>query len=589
MSTGLSQLPSNLVRRQFTLYLRLVDPDDGDAVTADIGQYQGDFMLNTIPRGMCTIAVGRQANDVSKFASVHSPIASGGVTVDKLLRAYVYFNASGKHNPSTSNGDIRNADDTLLFEGFLTGLGYKKQAGNVVLTANLIHWLYDLSASSTLSALSHPQNPSQGTFFAIHQPSLTGAVQGNFLGQTLGTDYFRLGNIQADLWGEALKPYLVNLASFSHFRLAGDLLSSCAVPIDEQINTDAIKALSRIEGVSTMPNLLPQIAAANLPLSTYNLPLTLLSFPNNALTSVLGTVSDSISQSIGRITQDSWAQSTFWGKIVHEFAVEFLFSLVPQVERAMVVPFQPGLQQTYATIQADEYDYLDLAAFIPRPLRAIALFAGPQAMASRSYGSNMTEATSRVGVGGCYSPEGAKGVILIKTAPTWLAAVSPLGGKGGRTSGIRNQQATGSSTTPGQATTSDGSPEGSQIVIDADQLFQEYAHSLYVTEALRGRRGMLAGTVRFDLGPGSTVRLQGSQDRFLGDKDQFAQDLVCTVTGVSMGFDAQRPSAGTSFQLADFRNLDENESPRMSVAVHPLYGQAFRGCPLSQPLANLDF
>lgn len=110
-----------------------------------------------------------------------------------------------------------------------------------------------------------------------------------------------------------------------------------------------------------------------------------------------------------------------------------------------------------------------------------------------------------------------------------------------------------------------------------------YAHAVFATERLRGRSGQVADKLRFDICPGSLVEIQSLGDRFI-QRSNLADSLYGRVIGASIGINAEKTAAGTSFQIEFLRTAAENASDDYSVAKHPLYADAFRGGPLVDAL-----
>ena len=112
------------------------------------------------------------------------------------------------------------------------------------------------------------------------------------------------------------------------------------------------------------------------------------------------------------------------------------------------------------------------------------------------------------------------------------------------------------------------------------RLMAKYAEALYVYEALRLRGGDMGGKLRFDIGPGSVLKIEGCGEKFLGVDDQFGQTFYATVLQVDTFIDAEAPRAGTSFHLAHLRNDLDNKTAGFSIDRHPLWTEKWTGCPL---------
>lgn len=561
-------MSSNLVRiSDFALFLQLTDEDAGRTMRYDIVHFAADFGLNAIPRATCLMTLGRQANDVTKLAAVHNP---SGPAMTTMIKAQVIFRGNASQIPGLAGG----SRDTVIFDGYLAGTGLRRQENRYQLSVHLVHWLSNLTFASSLSELTHPSNPAQYTFRACTLTMGGGAsdVEGSFLANTIGYAIFTTQNVLTDLWGAAMKPYLCQIASFDHLDLRGPIGQQCNIPLDTVSEGLARQALSRIEGAGgSGPN-----AGCDLKRSSYTPPLS-LKMPSTST----GLMVQSIAQAVAQAQVESWAHITLWDKLVGAWGPMFLFSIVPQVSRALVVPFQPGLRSLYSTqILARDYGFADLSSAIPRPIRAMAIMAEREFRASPDYSTASGGGSAPGGIGGCFSPAGARGYIMFKGPPPWLANVPAVASSAAVSSGLSNRASTSSATTPSSAPAPADANQQQQAILDSAAMYNAFAKSMYVTEALRGRRGMISGRARFDIAPGSNVRVEVNPDAFIGREDQFTQDLAATVAFVSIGFNAETASAATSFQLADYRTLTENAQDRSSIDSHPLYDQKFLGAPL---------
>lgn len=534
----------------------------------EIAQFSGDWSRNQIPRATCTLAVGRTAFNGRTAAKIHSTIRQ----LKKNVVAKVYFQAEGDWDKDTAWPN----DQFVIFEGRLLGIGYQKIAGNMQFVAFITHWLESLNFSSALSARSHPANPTDLTFSSITSSLLKlGALPNQPFGiaQTSEAKAVNAINIREDLWGKAIKPFLCNLAREKHIRFKG-ALKDCLGDA-EGVNTQALEALKRIEGVVEDDD-------CSLDLSCYTPPLSM-----DVGEAIPLSVANAIAQTIRRESISSFGNTTMWGKLVNAYASAFMFSVVPLVDRALVVPFIPGLRDTYCKeILADDYGHINNQAEIKRPIRATAIYAGRGLDVNVLSGD--ANGASIIGIGGCFKPDDVnvdEGMLHFLSAPTWLQSVPTVGFSAARTLGLKARRGTSSTTTPLAAAQADikGAQDGlgrEDIVREIVELYNGYAHSVYVSEALRGRTGILPGKLRFDIAPGSTVKIEGTTEQFLPEADQLGQSMIASVVRVSISIDAMTPRASTAFQLDHIRTEEENGQDATSVALHPLYRTKFLGAPL---------
>jgi hypothetical protein len=114
-----------------------------------------------------------------------------------------------------------------------------------------------------------------------------------------------------------------------------------------------------------------------------------------------------------------------------------------------------------------------------------------------------------------------------------------------------------------------------------------YARAVYVQQTLRERSASLSGPLRFDIAPGSHVKIEGNPELFAeAGEDALASDKYAQVTRVQVSINADRKSAATILQLQYVRNEAENESDRTSAEDHVFFPGAMvkGGLPLSPEL-----
>lgn len=525
----------------------------------EVVSYQSQWALNTVPSATVVLAIGRNAADGQTAAAIHSKLSS----IQKLNRVKIYATISGDWTPGIPWPE----EPTVIFEGRVMGLGFLKNMGSTGFTLHLVHWLCDLDFSSSLAAYSHPSNPMDFTFQAVMSSMITtDGTSPNGIAQTAEAASISAGAIQEDLWAKAIKPFFCNLAAAEHV-LPHSSLQTCAGLVSAR-NEAALYALAKIEGESS---------EFGLERSCYTPPASF-----NVTGNVSTEIAAAIASAIQSESQSSFAYSTIWGKLVGQYAPEFLLAVVPQAEKALVVPYTPALNQLYCKkIAANDYISCELQANISRPLRAVMLLNHTSTVTNVVAGQVITS------VAGCYSPESDftdQGVVRIGSVPRWLAGVSSCLASAGRTTGIKGRVVPSTSTTPGSGPKPDlkGNSAGhtfEEILISARDIHNNLAHAIYVNDALAGRMGTLFGKLRFDIGPGSIVAIEGTSERFLS-VDEAASTLVAAVAEVSVGINAETSMAGTGYRLTHIRTINENNDERTAIGAHPLYTTVFKGAPL---------
>jgi hypothetical protein len=507
-------------------------------------------------------------------AESHTAAFAEGSGIRVLQPAVIRLLPVGDWSPDGTQWPGAHGDaGTVIFRGYVMGIGVRTMRGSIRPTIQLIHWLSDLNFSSALSNQSHPTNAGDlswdSTYVGAGQE--TTESEAHFVYQTAAAGLFTPGNIKDDLWGKCIQPFLWSLSEQDQIKT----LPGFGVGPDPNGNSQSQKALERIQGGDT--------GAAEGPDYT-QLRLQIGNFVDHEAAKAIG-------QAIQRETAAAWWSNTTWSKLVNEFAAAFMFAVVPQVEEALVVPYIPGTRELWKTITSGEYNYIDTVSSIPRPIQSVAIYSG---IISETQADGTGNPGSEIGVGGYFRPaEADAGMLMALRPPAWMASIPAFGENAASTAfGNANGNPEGMPNAfgPTIAPADPGNEWGNDIegaAVGTKDLFDRLAHALYVQEVLRGRFGVLSGKLRFDIAPGSTIKIEGTKDRFIAE-DSLRPDMVGEVHRVTCSLDAEGGDAKTSFQLAHLRTVTENEEETTSVDVHPLYEEVFPGSPLSEELSFRD-
>jgi hypothetical protein len=528
-----------------------------DGVTYRCAQVTTNFYLNKIPMASCTLAVGRHVHTLAP-AKAHTALFTAGAGTKLLKKAEIRLIPVGDWEPMGRKWP----GGALIFKGYVTGVGVRTMRGSIRPTVQIIHWLADLNFSSALSGQSHPSNPADLSWKSIYigEGGSTDNGTPHFIHQSVAVETFTPGAIKNDFWGSCLHPFLELLSERDQIKALPGLGVG---PADS--NSQAQKALDLMKPGG------PDYKPLSLQIGS--------TFDNEMALAIAGFLKNELAE--------AWWSTTIWNKLVNEFAAAFMFAVIPQVEQAMVAPYIPGTRELWKTIHNEEYNYIDTVSVIPRPIQAVAIYAGISGETGEGGTKNVAK---ELGIGGHYRPEGADEGMLMALRPSgWMAQIPAFGENASNTA---FGDPYGSPEPIPTATTPDAGPkkgnEWDHTVEDAaigsKDMFDRLAHAVYVQEVLRGRFGVVHGKLRFDIAPGSTVKVEGSADPFIG-ADALRPNLIGEVHRVTCSLNAEGSKAGTSFQVVHLRTEKENEEDTTSVEKHPLYDQVFKGSPLSEDLA----
>jgi hypothetical protein len=254
-----------------------------------------------------------------------------------------------------------------------------------------------------------------------------------------------------------------------------------------------------------------------------------------------------------------------------------MFSIVPQVDKAKVVPYIPGLREIYNprnddfTIMSRDQSFIDYSARLPRPLRAMGIFGGHGFQMGASFRPNTTVLKERIG--GMYVARD-DGLVMFKQAPRWLSESTQRSGYILQAAGLKGPK--GNAMHPGVGQPAAG-PQPQQVQQQMLSLMDKMAHALYANEMIKHRSGQVAGPLRFDICPGSNISVEGTKGAFIEGDEAVGEQRVGTVIRTVMSADAEKSSASTEYKLVHLRTEAENGEDDTSIDRHPLYDRVWTG------------
>ena len=503
------------------------------------------FSVNQIPQGVITLPLGLNVRDQTESTAAGAVRALGYMTPMKIFLEASYDQERDRPWPPGRH---------VIFEGYTAGHGTRKMRGSTYATVAVVHWLSELTFSSMLTANLSPSNP--GCYISPAVVSQIGTTSGKTVFASLAQAAGLTSEIRVDVWS-GVKKFLVGVASDGSIQNR-----TTSTELKHMLSGDNKAALNALDRIVSDPSLaLKLTGAAAEPIAS-------------AMCTYLGTASP-----------EALLQSSFWSRIVGAYCPSFMFAIVPQAERCLAVPLLPGTRKLYQpnpgseyAIQAKQYDQIQSSVSHTRPVKAVvinsALFSATGAVGS----------TIKVHEGGIYEPDdkAQDGLILFYNSPPWISSAIQKGLFAA--AGLQARMVTGGVTgddTPPAAS----SVKASELMDSSSDFLSLYAQTMYIQEATRQRTLSLSGRLRFDIAPGSTVKVEGKESAggaaTGGDR---AADLICVVSAVTCSINAEAPSAGTSFRLSHLRSSKENESERTSVGSHPLYTEVWAGAPLVEGL-----
>lgn len=543
----------NYVCSRFYLSARI-----GEVEFKDVVGFSSTFGLNSIPVGSLSVATGREmASGVP--ATIHrlkNKLRPG----DEAVVTLTIRNGAGAT-------DMMEEGVYTIFRGKYAGIGYKRSYNTASYTIQLVHWLDDLNHGSMINGNWFPGAPydmaQNAGYYALNfTDGAAGWEQSPIPAIDTRNEIFtidQIGGAQGDFWDQVLRPLFAKIATWPLPRYQTDTKEATA----EQ-QRPVLEALARM--------------AANGPGQKWYKPLQLNLDGLDSQNTVWA-----IKAAVAKDALDSFAYTTFWNKLVGEYAPQFYFAVSPSIDFATPIPFFAGLNTPYKLITANEYNYADFNASVLQQLESVDIFFSVSDQTGFANGPPNADGSypSFKYPVGFYPPESMqnrKGFKLIKEPPGWMTNVfaGPLWAS--FSTGVNG----GAKTTTSPADGNNDKPPGFLTSTDVTQeqitsaAMTRFAEHWYKTEVLYQRHGEMSGKLRFDIAPGSIVGIETSP------RDVEEQDIMfATVTQVSFAIDAERGAAGTSFTLAHIRTSAENEEPTLIAELPPMYKQLWRGAPLA--------
>jgi hypothetical protein len=541
---------------------------DGTKIEDVIG-ITATFGLNSIPAATLTLAPGINAN-TNKPASFHTLRASGRPKLREKVQVYLQIKTTdGKKNKMLSS------DKMLIFDGYFAGVGYQRANNSVNFTVHLVHWLDDLNCSSMASGNWLPGAPfdlAEGA--CAYSVGLTGGGAGSEVNMAPNIDpsgdFINTSTVQSDLWMDCLKKVMETVSDWPPPQLRGE---------GGQKNDAAKGALTKMPGIG----------------SDKYVPLAMdLSGTNT------DAAANGVTEAIKKATTESYAYSTFWGKLIGDWASQFFFAVSPAVEFAYPIPFFGGLkwEAGMKIIYADEYNYASFMANCAQILEEVDIFVSSPSQSGVIAKGNPSAPLpeSNFNPSGWYPKKNQdrRGMILLKNLPGWLDRYGFNGGYSPGTTGLITA-------TPGDnINPQHGAPPTEPPPEDLSRTKQlisdRFAEHWYKTELLQARYGEMSGKLRFDIAPGSIIKIEPPV-HVMRELPDNSINMYATVVQVSYAINSEQAQAGTSFSLAHIRTEAENNDTQVTTCEMcgggnrpPIYNKAWKGGPLViAPAGPADF
>lgn len=512
---------------------------DIDGTQYEVAQFSSSWGVNSIPSAVCMLAIGREAK-AQTLATVHT---SG--QHQHMKPAYVVFFPQKEYSL-----DQPWPGGAIIFDGFFVGFAYRKISGKVYVVANLIHWLAALTFSSCVSETSHVSNPTDLTAAAVLALDGTGGGQGANI-SSFSVAQVAAPDVLADMW-RAISSVFCGLAEVPQLPVND---GECGGGGESRSNAGALEALKRMSGA---------VCGGG----EYYKALAFSAGNGEEIATALATA-------IGNETIESYAATSFWDKLVGQFCPTFGIAVVPRVDGASVFADLPAYRGgVWKTLKPDEYDSFDMSAELRRPLQSVMVVGS---WTSETIDSQEEVAPPGGQPSGCYAEDSIKpndGIRMIIQPPSFMRCLRYSSEYAGSSTGVNQNAPTPTSTTPTATPPNPPIRTSGQLQPVSVPLYNAYAQNFFVNQMMRGRAGSVSGKLRFDIAPGSQVRVEPSTAKHIGAEDSLAVAIIGYVQQVNITINSESPAACTTLSLTHLRTDAENGANRTSCAAHPLYGGA---------------
>lgn len=546
---------------QWTCYLKI----EGIGGRFNIAQYSATFAKNEVPTATCLLGTGvelaRQGTLMG--ASVHSlssALAEELAELDgaEMIKASVHLDLGPWGNVKSEwepGGREIFEEEQTIFEGYYAGVSYNRVGPQIQMSVNLVHRLVDLTFGSLWSGWMHPSNDSN-----LLQPAAASTMGGpcpsNFNSGGEGESAWQASNFLKERmeahggtnFGDALLGTLHCVAQMDVFKLDCENMDLPKTP-----NTAAQEVLDKIMSKTGALRSRLQDEAFLASISAY----------------------------MGRLIDDTRG-TTFWDFLVNKMCPDFIMALIPlpslesspDNKYAYLVPDTPGLKTPYKELYLNDYSGFDMKARLWKPLYAVGVYSDGDDMSGSELGSNPQ--TPRAGaqcIGGIFpNPsmlDGQKGQLLLIRAPEWLKDLAYL------TDSLDEFGDTGKAAHDAIDTDQEFSPPTWTPSEKRDKkadILADYAKLFYVQNAINGRAGTFDSKLRFDIAPGSILKINkkaraGTQGKY----QELPVDVYVQVNRVSYNINSESPQAKTSFECVHLRTAKENDDDalgRYSIDKH---------------------
>ena len=505
------------------------------------------YPLNRVPRATIYIPIGQIGGGANQGQASTGMGILKKVTPLMEMKVYATLLASSmKGAPSGKSLGFPNASEFLIFNGLVSAPATMRQVGRASI---------EVSGIGVLAGLA-------GTTGSITGVAVAGIGNGS--------------SFPSAVLGEGSPaPTIHDVLADDDFNVTGNFWENVLLPIFEKI-TDATDEWSGRENQFARP-LLQRINSTDA--MSPSLELGGGGFPGDEQRLQAAVINSLVTNVFG--AWEGAGQDLF--QILYEAAQVFRLTIAPAIDGDGLLPITLCLGgEPYKTIDPSEYwthiDMADLAGFYDYLTRVGVYSPGyrPTQWAKSTVGAAIlgyAEIPPEELTGGK-----SAGRMELKVAPPWLVPSAIAGfltlGFGGAVPDASNPKDNKNTPDQGKAETE----------FLKSGLGDMYAESILYDELFAQRRTSVTGRFRADIAPGSLIKLV-SPGKGSGEQSESLFAHVANVT-LSAGLTDAGSFADTRLDLVSVRTEAEQSNENLTVDLHPLWQEEFRGAPLSEEAAG---
>jgi hypothetical protein len=555
------------IRREFQVWIQQAGRSGGRGAEIYPDHISVTYRINDIPSAVFSVTFGRTLDGSISEAAVNRSIERlyGWSENRNELQLMVNVNeldvGTGKSKQITRE----------LFRGYIFAPSLELMRRSAACRLQMHHWLVDLSAGSMLAHYGS-MSAQDTTKAALLYAGSPGAGGGQLSSSSNSTETitYRLmlpsgfeKAIMQDLWGNGQKAILASAASLGgSVNLNNNKRIHCVDYVNRVPETVRI-ALQRIQGP------LSGLAGGADRLGR---PYDQSGGPVRFRASLGSDVGYRIGLELGGRKLNDLAGISYWDKLIH-FCAEYGLMLIPRSQDAMVRPVNlAGLAPSSPDIKEDSYEQFSWLAFQQNALRGV----GVEIPNNNTMGelSTLSQSPIRVVETGCYiDQQASQGLVQFTQSPRWLS-IMPAG----ETNLISVNQlwsaSNGVMNPSGQSPKKPDGPDSISGILDA------YAKMVYLQQTLANRTVNLAGPIRFDLMPGSLVKVGVDPSRMVSRLNIPTQNLTGIVKACTFTIDRKQRIGSTVFGLDYCRTDRQANDQNLTQAEHPVFESLSRLIPL---------